>query len=303
MLKQKVVIISGPTASGKSKFAIDLAQKIGGEIISADSMQVFKGLDIGSAKVTIAEQLGIKHHLIDEIAPDKLYSIAQFQIEARSAIAKISASGRVPIVVGGSGLYIQSLVFDYEFSKQEKLDLIRYEKISDEELFKRLQVVDSEASLKILPQNRRRVIYAIALAEQTEANKSSRERKQKHELLYDIFPIALMPKRDQLYHNINMRVLDMIAKGLVAEVEYFNGHFTLCDQVKSAIGYREPLAFIKGEIATSKLLVEAIQQNTRKFAKRQVTWIRNQQIKYYQITTNELTKEEKQDLLFFLEQK
>lgn len=283
----KVLIVSGPTASGKSDYAVQLAQQWNGEIISADSMQVFKGLDIGTAKITVEEQQCIPHHLLDVLYPDEAFSIARYQELARAAIDDIHSRGKTPIIAGGSGLYIQSLVYDYVFEKIEKLDFVRYEKRSDDELYQMLKHVDTQASEKIEKNNRRRVMHALALAEQTEQSKTAREAAQEHRLMYDIFPIALLPERAVLYDRINQRVENMMKKGLLAEVEYFNQRYQLVEQIKQAIGYKEPLAYLTQKIETKQELIEITQQDTRKFAKRQMTWIKNQKIDYHPITSNE----------------
>lgn len=283
----KVLIVSGPTASGKSDYAVQLAQQWNGEIISADSMQVFKGLDIGTAKITVEEQQCIPHHLLDVLYPDEAFSIARYQELARAAIDDIHSRGKTPIIAGGSGLYIQSLVYDYVFEKIEKLDFVRYEKRSDDELYQMLKHVDTQASEKIEKNNRRRVMHALALAEQTEQSKTAREAAQEHQLMYDIFPIALLPERAVLYDRINQRVENMMKKGLLAEVEYFNQRYQLVEQIKQAIGYKEPLAYLTQKIETKQELIEITQQDTRKFAKRQMTWIKNQKIDYHPITSNE----------------
>ncbi len=285
--KTKVLIVSGPTASGKSDYAVQLAKQWNGEIISADSMQVFKGLDIGTAKITVDEQQGIPHHLLDVLYPDEAFSIARYQELARAAIGDIQSRGKTPIIAGGSGLYIQSLVYDYVFEKIEKLDFERYEKWSDDELYQMLKDVDTLASEKIEKNNRRRVMHALALAEQTEQSKTEREAAQEHQLMYDIFPIALMPERAVLYDRINQRVENMMRQGLLAEVDYFNQRYRLVEQVKQAIGYKEPLAYLEQKIINKQELIEITQQDTRKFAKRQMTWIKNQKIAYHPITNNE----------------
>jgi len=283
----KIIVISGPTASGKTAFAIDLAQKINGAIISADSMQVYKGLDIGSAKATRREMAGIDHYLIDVVYPDQPYSVADFQRDGRNAITTILGRGQVPIVVGGSGLYIQSLLFDYVFDTIEQLDYTRYDGFSSEELVRKLQQIDRLSALSIDVQNRRRVVHAIALAEQTAQTKSAREAKGKPTSLYDFFACALMPERTHLYERINIRVEQMVAAGLVAEAAFFNAQFTLAPQIKQAIGYRESIAYQAGGYEDEQAYIAAIAQNTRRFAKRQITWLKNQRIQYYFMQTPE----------------
>ena len=300
-MSNKVVIVSGPTASGKSSYAIELAQCIDGEIISCDSMQVYKGLDIGTAKVTLAEQMDIPHYLLDICLPNETYSVADFQEAAREKIADIQGRGKVPILVGGTGLYIQATVFDYVFEELETLDYERYQALSNESILNRLQAVDKESYQKIEHNNRRRLIHALALGEQTAKTKSQREQAQNQTLLYDVFPIALMPARELLYERINQRVEQMINLGLLAEVAFFNNKYQLAPQIRQAIGYKEPLAYFSGELSSKKAMVEKIQQNTRQFAKRQMTWIRNQKIAYNYLCTEADKSRIEQALFQFLQ--
>ena len=284
----KVIVISGPTASGKTDFSLRLAQKIDGEIISADSLQVYKGLDIGTAKVTIPEQLDLVHYGLDLVYPDNNYNVADFQIMARKAITEIIAKGKTPIIVGGTGLYIQSTLFDYEFLPNEQvLELKRYDNFSTDTLINKLRNLDAPALAKIEENNRRRIIHAIALAEQTNLTKTQREQKQEQKLLYDILPFAIVPERVALYERINLRVDRMLKQGLIAEIEYFANHFDLCTSVKTAIGYREPLAYLQGDYDNHQSMVADLKQNTRRFAKRQITWIRNQKIAYDLVDTTD----------------
>lgn len=283
----KIIVISGPTASGKTALAIRVARAVNGVIISADSMQVYKGLDIGTAKVLYREMFGIEHQLLDIVYPYEKYSVADFQKAARRAIANAIKQGKVPILVGGTGLYIQSVVFDYLFDEIEPLDYERYEKYSLQELVQRLSAIDQQTYATIDLQNRRRLVHALALAEQTKQSKSKREQQQAHRMLYNIYSLAIMPEREQLYARINQRVEQMMQEGLVAEVAFFNQKMNLAPQVQKAIGYKETLAFLKGDIVSKTELLAEIQKNTRRFAKRQVTWIKNQRITYNYLTTEQ----------------
>lgn len=282
----KVIVIAGPTASGKSSYAVELAKKIDGEIISADSMQIFQGLDIGTAKINYSQQSGIVHHMIDVVAADQSFSVAAFQVQARQAIQDIIAKKKCPIIVGGSGLYIQALLFDYQFIEQEPIDYSRYDHLTAQQLWERLALLDGVSAVAINWQNRRRVTHALAMAEQTSYTKTEREQQQQQKLCYDILAVALMPERTMLYERINTRVDSMMRQGLMAEVEYFSHKFALCDQIRAAIGYKEPLAYLDGQIDTLDEVTALIQKNTRHFAKRQCTWLRNQRIDYRYIDEN-----------------
>lgn len=276
----KVLILSGATASGKSDVAIKLAQKFDGEIINADSMQVYRGLDIGTAKMPISQREGIKHHLFDFVHPDENFDIYQYQSLARQIIADIVSRNKVPILVGGSGLYIQSTVLDYRLIS-ETIDYTIYEQISNETLYHKLQKLDVQAAKKIEKNNRRRLMRAVALAEQTEWTKYKRESEQGQKALYDILPLALMPLREELYGRINARAIQMLNNGLIAEVDYFQKHFQLTNQIKQAIGYKETLAYLLDQSMGLDVLLSNIQQNTRRLAKRQITWIKNQRLSYH----------------------
>ena len=294
-MSKKVVIISGPTASGKTAYAIELAKKIDGEIINADSMQIYSGLDIGTAKVTFAEMEGVPHHLLDIRTPAVAYSVAEFQKDARVLIDAITARGKVPMLVGGTGLYIQATVFDYHFTERPALDFTRYEALSMDALFVRLQEVDPASAATIEKQNMRRVMYAVALAEQTEQTKSEQLAEQEQKLLYDIYPIALQPERSALYERINLRTDMMFAGGLLDEVIFFSKKYVLAPQIRQAIGYKEPLAYLENRAIGLETIIEQTKQDTRRFAKRQITWLKNQKITY-----NYLTDETKETLEFGL---
>jgi len=296
----KLIIISGPTASGKTSLAIDVAHQVNGAIISADSMQVYKGLDIGTAKVSLNEMAGIPHYLLDVVYPNTPYSVADFQRDGRAAIKHITEQGKVPIIVGGTGLYIQSLVFDYVFDTIESLDYQRYDAYSTAFLAEALAHVDPRSYERIDGANRRRIVHALALAEQTNETKSMREARGKEEPLYDFLAFALMPERVQLYERINERVDQMMDAGLIAETQYFKAKFELAPQIKQAIGYRETLAYDDGVYVDRAACAAAIAQNTRRFAKRQITWLKNQRITYqFFPSQSEVTTLERYMIKFF----
>jgi len=296
----QVIVLSGPTASGKTNLAIELAHKVNGSVISADSMQVYKGLDIGTAKATRHEMAGITHDLIDVVYPDTPYSVADFQRAARGAIETIYARGQVPIIVGGSGLYIQSLIFDYVFDTIEPLDYTRYEMLSTSELAKKLRVVDTKSYEQIDLNNRRRLVHALALAEQTDKTKTAREAAGRTEPLYNFLAFAIMPERATLYERINARSAAMVEAGLVAETDYFNRKFVLAPQIKAAIGYRETLDYLAGGYVDERAYTEAVAQNTRRFAKRQITWLKNQRIPYQWLQSAADTVSMEREIIAFL---
>ncbi len=204
-----VLCIVGPTAVGKTKMSIELAKQLNGEIISGDSMQIYRGMDIGTAKATMDERQGIPHHLIDEKNPDEPYSVAAFQQTVRAKIEEIKSGGKLPIIVGGTGLYIKSVLYDYEFageSESKEVDEAKYGHLSNEELHAKLAAVDEAGAKDIHPNNRKRVIRALEIYETSGVKKSEMIEKQEHKMIYDACLIGLTDDRNVLYDRINKRV-------------------------------------------------------------------------------------------------
>ncbi|MDN6161485.1 MAG: tRNA (adenosine(37)-N6)-dimethylallyltransferase MiaA [Atopostipes sp.] len=282
-MKEKVIVIVGPTAVGKTSLSIKVAEKFNGEIISGDSMQVYKGLDIGTAKVTADEMNEIPHHLIDVKEMDEEYSVSDFQEEAMKKIEEISKKGRLPIIVGGSGLYIESLLFPVSHAKVEANKDLReeLELFADEEgnkaLWNKLNETDPEAAKKIHPNNVRRVVRAIEVYEETGELFSAfqKERKNK-ESQYEHFIIALNTDRKLLYNRINKRVDRMIEEGLVEEAKRLWEEVGPGVEAQStkAIGYKELFSYFNNEKSLEDA-INQIKQNSRRYAKRQLTWFRN----------------------------
>lgn len=274
----KVVAIVGPTAVGKTSLSIDLAKRFNGEIISGDSMQVYRGLDIGTAKVTPEEMDGIPHHLINVRELDENYSVADFQVAARQTIQEITERGRLPIVVGGTGLYIQSLLWDYKLGSEGEPedDTLRKsyehfaEKNGNQALWERLQAVDSLAAEKIHFNNRKKMIRALEVFELT--GHSILEPKEQPKKLYDSFLIGLNTDRAILYQRINHRVDLMVEQGLLEEAKKLAE--TPDVQAAQGIGYKELFPFFTGEMSLEAAL-EEVKLHSRRYAKRQLTWFRN----------------------------
>lgn len=277
-MKEKVIVIAGPTGVGKTAFSIALAQTLRGEIINGDAMQVYQGLDIGTAKITKEEMAGIPHHLIDCYTYEDEYNVMIFQKKARALIQTISAKGKVPIICGGTGLYIKSLLYDYEFKEQKKdEDFLSFlQSCSNHQLYALLQHVDDKACETIHPNNRQRMIRAIEMAHLGE-KKSALIEQQEHTMLYDAFLIGLTMDREQLYERINQRVDLMMSQGLLEEVTELVQKDSDIWQRQSfqSIGYKEWKAYFTGS-KTIEECVELIKKNSRNFAKRQYTWFRNQ---------------------------
>ncbi|MGM0138715.1 tRNA dimethylallyltransferase [Enterococcus sp. DIV0755b] len=276
----KVLVIAGPTGVGKTALSIQLAKKFNGEIISGDSLQVYRQLDIGTAKVTPAEARGIPHYLIDIRNFTENYSAADFQQEARNKIRDITARGKLPIVVGGTGLYIQALLYDYKLGATEsfgqKGENLRQKyteyaaQHGKKALWQVLAQKDPLASEKIHFNNERKVIRALEVFELT--GHSITKPKEEPQKLYDDFLIGLTTERALLYERINQRVEQMFATGLLKEATLLQDYEDV--QAAKGIGYREFFPYFKGEITLDEVK-ENIKLDSRRYAKRQLTWFRN----------------------------
>lgn len=269
---KKVLVIVGPTAVGKTDLSLHLAKQFNGEIISGDSIQIYKGFDIGSGK--IKDMQGIKHYAIDCLDVHDNYSVFDFQNLSRKYIDEISQRNHLPMIVGGTGLYIKASLYDYEFSldKQEKGD---YSAFSNQELYDKLMEIDSVSAQKIHINNRIRLERALDIAANGEV-KSAKEAKQQHHLLYDALIIGCTMDRTILYERINQRVLMMAKEGLKEEVTNLlaNGA-TFDDQPMKGIGYRQWQDYFVNKKSEEEVIGE-IQKCSRNFAKRQYTWFNNQ---------------------------
>lgn len=278
---KKIVVIAGPTATGKTRLAVALAKRFGGEVISADSMQIYKGMDIGSAKPTAEEMDGVPHHLIDVAKPSEPFSVARFVELARSAAEDILARGRLPVLAGGTGLYISSFVDNVQFTLSETDYALRGRLFAEAEtygcetLHRRLEEIDPQAAEKIHPNNVKRVVRALELYETTGLTITEQNARSKTEPpLYSPVMLALTAERDILYERINRRVDLMEQAGLFAEVEALRAAGCTRDmQSMQGIGYKEVFAYFEGEISRGDCL-ELVKKNSRNYAKRQLTWFR-----------------------------
>lgn len=275
---EKVIVIVGPTAVGKTALSIELAKKYHGEIINADSMQVYRELDVGTAKVTKEEAEGIPHHLIDIYDKDETYTVADFQRLAREKIHEITQRGKLPIVVGGTGLYVQALIYDYQLGKKESPEdqklREKYTRYAEEKgnvsLWELLKEQDPLAAEKIHFNNQRKVIRALEVFELT--GESILTPKEEPKKLYDDFLIGLTTDRKLLYERINQRVHGMLEVGLAEEAKSLVPYPET--QAALGIGYQEFFPYFKGH-TTLESVIEEIQLHSRRYAKRQLTWFRN----------------------------
>lgn len=284
MQKPKLIILAGPTAVGKTDNSIRLAKAVNGEIISADSMQVYKRMDIGSAKIMPDEMQGIKHYLIDVLEPTEEFNIVRFQIMAKEAMAEIYAKGKIPILVGGTGFYIQSLLYDIEFKEEEEAnttlrdELQRFaDEFGKEALHERLKSVDPESAEAIPAGNVKRVIRALEFYETHHEKISAHNAEQaEKESPYNYAFFVLTDDRKLLYERIEKRIDIMLEKGLIDEVkalqaEGLNRNFISMQ----GLGYKEILAYLECEISLEEA-VYILKRDTRHFAKRQITWFKRE---------------------------
>lgn len=283
MKKKPLIILTGPTAVGKTKASIGLAKAVDGEIISADSMQVYRHMDIGSAKIKLEEMEGIPHHLIDVLEPDDEFHVVKFQQLAKKAMREIWERGHIPIVTGGTGFYIQALLYDIDFDENEKEDACRKEleayarEHGAEALHEKLALVDPASAEMIHPNNIKRVIRALEFYEQTgkrisEHNETQRQRESPYAFAY----FVLTDDRAHLYERINRRVDQMIEEGLVNEVQALKDKgYTKQLVSMQGLGYKEILDYLDGN-CTLEEAIYTIKRDTRHFAKRQLTWFKRE---------------------------
>ena len=282
--KESLVIIAGPTAVGKSELAVSLAKRMGGSVLSADSMQVYQGMDIGSAKITPREQQGIMHYLIDILKPTEEFHVALFQQLAKQAFQEIREEGRLPILCGGTGFYIQAFLYDIDFTEQAKDEAYREElktfadTYGPKELHSRLNKIDPEAADAIPPGNVKRVIRALEFYRQSNGQKISEHNKKERakESAYNSFYFVLNEPREILYERIDRRVDRMMEQGLLEEVAGLRDSGIPRNAVSmQGLGYRELYGYLEGDYPLEEA-VRLIKRNSRHFAKRQLTWFQRE---------------------------
>ena len=280
MEKQKVIVISGPTASGKTKLSIEIAKKINGEIISADSMQIYKDMTIGTAKPTPEEMQGIKHYLIDFVLPNQRYSVADYNKDALKAIDEIIKKGKTPIVAGGTGLYVNSLIYGIEYSDIE-VDIEYREKLEKiaklegiERLYEMAKEIDPEAIKNISKNDQKRICRILEIYHTTGKNKTEQEKEsRKNGPKYQYLLYGITMDREKLYDRINKRVDIMINDGLIEEVQNIVKKYDEFPTAMQGLGYKEVVEYLNG-ITTKEEMIEKIKMETRRYAKRQLTWFK-----------------------------
>lgn len=284
MDRKPLIILAGPTAVGKTSLSIRLAKETGGEIISADSMQVYRHMDIGSAKITKEEMEGVPHYLVDVLEPEEEFNVVRFQQMAKEAAERIWKKGKIPLVVGGTGFYIQALLYDIDFTENDGDESYRRQlerKASDEEgaseLYEMLKTVDPKAAQEIHPRNIKRIIRALEFYHQTgkkisEHNETQRQKESPYNYAY----FVLTGERSRLYERIDRRVDLMMEQGLLDEVRYLKERGVRKDSTAmQGLGYKELYAYLEGEYPLDEA-VRIIKRDTRHFAKRQLTWFKRE---------------------------
>ena len=276
MDKKKVIVICGPTASGKTSLGIQIANLVNGEIISADSMQIYKDMDIGSAKPTTEERSQATHHLVDFVDPDRRYSVADFKKDAESKIKEILEKNKVPIIVGGTGLYVNSLIYNIHYNEVETdLEYRKMlENIDVKDLYKMAEGIDSDALKKIASTDRKRISRILEIYHSTGKTKTELEKESRHEPEYDYKIFVLNMDRQKLYDRINLRVDLMIKDGLVDEVKRMLEKYSEFPTAMQGLGYKEIVDYLNGNCSLDEA-IEKIKLETRRYAKRQLTWFRS----------------------------
>lgn len=281
MNKKQVIVICGPTASGKTNLGINLANKINGEIISCDSMQIYKDMNIGTAKPTKEERMAAKHYLIDFVSPNERYNVAQYKEDAEKTIEQILKNGKIPIIVGGTGLYLNSIIYGINYPKIET-DL-KYRKLLEEraeieglaKLYKEAQLIDSEATNKISINDKKRIIRILELYHATGKTKTQLEiESRKCEVKYNYKIFVLNMEREKLYERINKRVDIMIEMGLIEEVENIIKKYNNFPTAMQGLGYKEVVEYLQQKTSKEEM-IDKIKQETRRYAKRQITWFKS----------------------------
>lgn len=272
-MMKKVVVITGPTAVGKTKLSIEIAKRLKTDIINGDAYQIYKKMDIGTSKPTESEKQNIVHHYMDFLDPSKTYSIAKYQKDVRECIDNLSKENKVPLIVGGSGLYIDAVIKNYQFheEKRNNSNSMDFDELSNEQLHQMLVNLNSKKADEIHPNNRKRVIRAIELAL---SGVDEQSRTKKNEMVYDALIIFLNDNREVLYERINKRVDKMFDEGLIDEVKNIGiNNYSMTSKV--AIGYKEVIQYLNNELNYDEM-IDLVKKNSRHYAKRQFTWFKNQ---------------------------
>ncbi len=279
-MKPKVIVIGGPTASGKTALSIELAKRINGEIVSADSMQIYKDMNIGTAKPTKEEMGDIKHYMIDFVSPETRYSVSEYKKDATKCIEEIIKKGKTPIVIGGTGLYIDSLIYGIEY-QEIPIDIDYRNKLNQmadegrlQELYDMACNIDEEAMKIISPNDKKRIIRVLEIYKQTGKTKTQQNiESRKNEVPYEYIAFAINMDRAKLYERINKRVDIMLENGLIEEVQALINKYDNIKTAMQSLGYKEVVQYFNKEL-TKEEMIDKIKMESRRYAKRQLTWFR-----------------------------
>lgn len=305
---KKILVVAGPTAVGKTEYALKLAQRLDGEIVSCDSMQLYKYMDIGSAKPTKEERALVKHYLVDEIDPREPFSAAEYQKRAKAAIAEIHDKGKLPIISGGTGLYLNSLLYEMDFSApprrdgyREKLEQLAHEQ-GKEAVYRLLAEKDPDAAARIHPNNTKKIIRALEAVETTGQGIPAFTQVRTPVSGYKPCLLGLTRDRQELYDRINARVEILMKQGLLEEVKGLLGMGLSEDDISmKGIGYKELIYHLHGKYDLDTA-VKKIQQNTRNYAKRQLTWFRRyDKIKWFELSMYESSEKALKDMILWVD--
>ena len=294
MYKPKVIVICGPTASGKTALGVELAKRINGEVVSCDSMQIYQDMTIGTAKPIPEEMQGIKHYLIDFVSPNTRYSVAEFKKDATDAIEEIFLKRKTPILVGGTGLYIDSLIYGIEYNDIEIDEKYRHEleqivkEKGLETLYNEAKKIDSKAMEKISPNDKKRIMRVLEIYKATGKTKTQQEiESRKTEIKYDYKIYAIDMDRQILYDRINKRVDIMIENGLIEEVKTLLKKYNEFPTAMQGLGYKEVVEYLNGKCSKEEM-IDNIKMQTRRYAKRQLTWFRKNKQTIWLDGTNDI---------------
>ncbi|WP_458122164.1 tRNA (adenosine(37)-N6)-dimethylallyltransferase MiaA [Paenibacillus sp. Z6-24] len=281
--KPKLLVLVGPTAVGKTAISIEIARRFDAEIISGDSMQVYRGMNIGTAKITPDEMQGIPHHLIDIHSPDEPFSVAEFQQRCRTLIPEIASRGKLPFIVGGTGLYVESVSYEFQFSETGADEQFRQEQTDyalqhgAQALHDRLAVVDPESATRLHPNDQRRIIRALEVYHMTGVKLSDQLSRQMKQSPYELCIVGLTMDREMLYKRIEARIDQMLEEGLLEEVQHLlDQGYTPGMVAMQGLGYKEIAAHLSGGVPLQEAVV-LLKRDTRRFAKRQLSWFRHMQ--------------------------
>lgn len=285
-----IYVICGPTGSGKTSASLQIAESLHAPIINGDAFQVYRHMDIGTAKISKSDPFYLRHYLLDIVDPDQTFSVKEYQTMFRQTVAQLQKNNQDIIVCGGTGLYIRASLYDYVFEEEEEDDTSDLEKLSDQELWDELKRIDYDASQSIHFHNRKRVIRALSIARRGGLTKSENIARQVHSMVYPSVRVLLInPPREELYQRINQRVDDMFREGLVEEVQNLLKSYTLSTTARQAIGYKEVIDYLQGKLSLEECQ-EDIKKRTRNYAKRQITFFKHQFESEKFISGNDLVK-------------